>query len=279
MPRKPTFMNSTRRAFVLLGLPLVLASGCSPSSTAPVPGSASASAPAEPAPTASAPPEAGPAPSYCPAVAPGLVDVARTPAAPYFVHHPTVASAAVPTIVFIPGGPGSRETATATFELWLSRGRALGSYRIVVPYADDGDLTDESERTLAVLDEALSCYGGSKAAVHLGGTSNGGRAAFALMLAHPDRFVTLLGAPGLFGSTSDAALAAALAGKSVFNGAGAVDETWRPQVEATQRRLTGLGIDSVYVALPGQGHILDDQADQEVFFSFWAAHSAVGAPP
>ncbi len=29
--------------------------------------------------------------------------------------------------MFVPGGPGSRDTAEATFELWLSRGSTLGS--------------------------------------------------------------------------------------------------------------------------------------------------------
>ncbi|MEZ4399177.1 MAG: hypothetical protein R3B06_04115 [Kofleriaceae bacterium] len=212
-------------------------------------------------------------PAFCPPAATGLVDVVGTPAGPYLVHHPSAAAPRdVPTIVFVPGGPGTRATATVTFDRWLSRGAALGDYRVVMPYADDGDLTDERARIVAVLDEALACFGGDREDVHLGGTSNGGRAAFALMLEHGDRFATLLGAPGLFPDVEDRALAAALAGKAVWNGVGGEDATWRPAVQAIHDRLTRLGIASVYRELPGQGHILDERADQELFFAFWAAH-------
>jgi predicted esterase len=217
-------------------------------------------------------------PDYCVPAALGLVDVKGTPAGAYLVHHPADVAAAevmkTPTIVFIPGGPGSRATATATFQQWLARGHDLLKYRVVLPYAVDGNLTDETERTIAVLDEVLACYGGTERNVQLGGTSNGGRAAFALMLRHPDRFRSLLGAPGLFDGKDDGALSTALAGKFVFNGAGALDADWRPLVQATHARLLGLGVQSSYVEFPGQGHILDEKADQEPFFAFWATHAA-----
>jgi len=267
-----------RLQMLLVLLPLL---ACTTSTAGGEP-SPAAGAPAESvdagAPAEEAPAEPVARPSYCTAAKSGLVDLTKTPAGPYFVHHPTsVGTSEAPTILFIPGGRGTRDTATVTFDEWLSRGKTLGAYRVVMPYADDGDLTDEGERTIAVLDEVVACYGSKLGVVHLGGTSNGGRAAYALMLEHPDRFATLLGAPGLFSSATDATLTAALPGKAVFNAAGALDSGWRTQVEATNKRLVGLGLDSAYAALPGQGHVLDEKADQEVFFSFWAAH-AVSTP-
>jgi predicted esterase len=259
--------------FRILGLTAAIQAcvGCAaPASTGPADGG---TAPSDAAAKAFVVPE------FCAASGPGLVDVTSTPAGTYFVHHPTsgagldVGSRDVFTIVFIPGGPGSKATAKATYEQWLSRGADLGKYRVVVPYAADGDLTNESERLIDVLDEVLACYGGDANKVHLGGTSNGGRAAFSLMLKHSDRFVTLLGAPGLFASVTDMQLKDTLAGKAVFNGAGELDDGWRQQVQATHSRLKGLGLDSEYVELPGQGHILDPRANQEPFFQFWATHA------
>lgn len=212
---------------------------------------------------------AAPRPDFCVGAKRGVLqDLTSTPKGPYFVHHPDESVASPDTIVFVPGGPGSRDTAEATFELWLSRGSTLGNFRVIVPYSADGDLTDEGSRIVPVLDEVLACYGGSAARVHLAGTSNGGRAAFAEMLKSHDRFITLLGAPGLFQAT-DLQLSNALEGKRVFNGAGALDKEWGPQVKATHERLVALGLMSVHVELPGEGHILSPTADQEPFFDFW----------
>ena len=224
-------------------------------------------------------PETAPAPlvppDFCVAAKQGsLQDIVTTPKAPYFVHHPDASVTAPEAIVFVPGGPGSRDTAMATFELWLSRGKKLGNFRIIVPYAADDDLTDEGKRIVPILDEVLACHGGAQAPIHLAGTSNGGRAAFALMLASHERFATLLGSPGLFADVGDDVLVGALSGKRVFNGAGALDTQWNPLVRATNERLTRLGIDSRFVEMPGQGHILGADADQDVFFDFWSVSGA-----
>lgn len=242
-----------------------------PAAAAPEDGGAGADTAARAGDEADAAP--GVRPDWCVVAEQGVLqDVTTTPRSPYFVHHPDAAVADPATVVFVPGGPGSRDTAQATFELWLSRGSTLGRFRVIVPYADDGDLTDEGDRIVPILDEVLACHGGAAARVHLAGTSNGGRAAFALMLKSHERFVTLLGAPGVFDAATDAQLTTALAGKAVFNGAGALDGQWRPLVKATHDWLVSLGVDSVLVEFPGQGHILNESADQEPFFGFWSQH-------
>ena len=91
---------------------------------------------------------------------------------------------------------------------------------MVVPYAIDGDVQDEHARVLMILDELEACYCGS-GRVHLGGTSLGGLSAYALALAEPDRFATLLGAPGAF--DAPAAALRAWVGKSVLNAVGELD--------------------------------------------------------
>jgi enterochelin esterase-like enzyme len=109
------------------------------------------------------------------------------------------------------------------------------------------------------------------------GSSNGGLAAFALILAQPDRFATLLGAPGAFDvsdpSTVDPRFwVDALLGQAVFNGGGELDVFWQSEVEAINEALTAAGIESQYVEFPGRGHSFRNGFDASVFFDFWLAH-------
>ncbi|MBI2940346.1 MAG: hypothetical protein HYY04_07880 [Chloroflexi bacterium] len=143
----------------------------------------------------------------------------------------------------------------------------------MVPYSVEDDFIDEAGRTFEILDEVLACYGGDAAKVHIAGVSNGGLVAFALMLARPDRFATLLGAPGSFSRQDPAAWARALAGRAVFNGVGSNDDGWKSEVKATHDALVAAGVESVYVEFAGQGHIVGEAFDESVFFEFWATHS------
>ncbi|MBI4580257.1 MAG: hypothetical protein HY718_11180 [Planctomycetes bacterium] len=202
-----------------------------------------------------------------------LQDVRSTPASPYFVHHPTPDNPTASTILFLPGGSGGRRSAQRVWSNYLSGGPGVDGYRVVIPYSVKSDFLDEAARTFRILDEVLGCYGGDAAKVHLAGVSNGGHVAFAFMLARPDRFATLLGAPGEFPSHEPAAWASALAGRPVFNGVGANDADWKAGVKATHEALVAAGVESVYVEFAGQGHIVDEAFDESVFFDFWAKHS------
>jgi len=213
-------------------------------------------------------------PDYCvETTGEALQDITTTPASPYFIHHPAEPGTPLHTVIFLPGGPGARDLAMITWDLWLSAPLRADDMRIVVPYSAAGDFPSEAERAIDVLDEVLACHGGDPAHVHLGGTSLGGVAAFDLMLGHSDRFATLLGAPGLFGSSGIDTQVAALEGKSVFLGVGERDtDPWSSQVPALHDALSARGIDSRLVVFAGQGHILDASFDETAFFDFWAAH-------
>ncbi len=222
-------------------------------------------------------------PAYCVGAQPTtLQDITNTPASPYFVHHPTSVMAEPPTIVFIPGGAGIRRNAQRAWESYLMGGAGIGSFRIVVPYSANIDFLEEFSRTFEILDEVRACYGGDPEKVHIAGFSNGGLAAFALMLQRPDRFATLLGAPGEFAKVNPTAWAKALAGKAVFNGVGENDNDWKSEVKETHDALVSVGIDSVYVEFPGQGHSARAGFDKNVLFDFWTNHSSIkltDAPP
>jgi predicted esterase len=208
-----------------------------------------------------------------------LQDVVGTPASPYFIHHPDQPTDDTPTVIFLPGGAGTRTIARDfIWKNWLSRGRRLDQVRVVIPYVADGSkmTREEAGRALRIREEVLVCYGGARRRVHLAGTSNGGRHAYDLMVSTPGRFASLLGAPGVFpDGGNDKRLAMALRDRPVYNGVGAEDGDWKPQVQAAHQRLERLGIRSVYVEFPGQGHIVNDEFDPSGFFDFWLD----GPPP
>ncbi len=225
-----------------------------------------------------APPPAPTKVSHCAPAEPGtLQEVLDTDAAPYFVHHPTPDNPDAATVIFLGGGSGKRGSAQRVWENFFASGKGAEAFRVVIPYSIDADYIDEATRTFAVLNEVLWCYGGDPAKVHLAGTSNGGLAAFALMMKRPELFATLFGAPGAFPvqdpTTVDPAVwAEALAGRAVFNGVGANDDAWKPEVIATHNALAAAGVESVFVEVAGQGHVLTAAFDESVFFDFWSSH-------
>jgi predicted esterase len=264
-------MENARRLFLILVIALAAALAACSDDTAGSDGGAGTDAGKA---DAALPDLPGPdAPTYCKPAGSGLQDITGTPAGPYFVHHPATPASTTPTVLFLPGGSGSNAVATLTYNLWLSGGKKLDQFRVVVPYAADGNFADEVQRSIKVLDEVLACYGGDRSKVHLAGTSNGGVQAYGLMLTEYARFKTLLGAPGLFTSNpSDSALKTALTGRAVYNGVGEIDSTWKSSVSPTHTRLKNLGLDSTYVEFKGQDHILTAAFDESVFFDFWAKH-------
>lgn len=213
-------------------------------------------------------------PDYCFPTEAGLQRVTTTPASPYFVKHPEAGTTPVHTVLFLPGGPGTSDVAQITFDDWLAEGGdRMKAMRVIVPYTAGASFGQrDADRGVAIVDEMLACFGGDPAHVHLGGTSNGGRAAFALMLRHGDRFATLLGAPGVFDGVSDSQLKTGLAGKAIYNGVGELDTGWKANVTATHDRLTTLGLASELHILQGQDHILTPEFDESVFYAFWSGH-------
>ena len=175
-------------------------------------------------------------------------------------------------MVFLPGGSGSRRSAQRVWKNFLSEGAGVDTFRIVVPYSIDIDFIDDPRRTFSILEEITECYGGDATKTHIAGTSNGGHAAFALMLMRPESFATLLGAPGEFPRHDPSAWAEALKGRAVFNGVGSNDGNWKPGVKATHDGLVEVGVDSVYVEFAGEGHIVSETFDESIFFEFWMSH-------
>ncbi len=214
-------------------------------------------------------------PGYC--VAPqgdALQDVAGTPSGPYFVHHPAPQTSHAPTVIFLPGGSGLRRNAQRVWDSFLSGAKDVDAFRVVVPYWPDIEIPEDFRRTVAVVDEVVACYGADARTIHLAGFSNGGHAAFELMLEQPQRFKTLLGVPGEFPPGTTARDLAVLRGRAVFNGIGQLDDAfWHQGVRDAHELLLAAGVDSVYVEFVGQGHGAGPGFPKDQLFAFWMTHS------
>lgn len=229
------------------------------------------------APSAAAPssgPSSAPAPAYCVAAQPGVLqEISGTPAGPYLVHHPAT-SARVPMVVFLPGGSGQRRNAQRVWDAYLAGAKGIDAFRVVIPYWPDIEMAEGFRRTVDVVDEVLACNGGDRQQVHLAGFSAGGQSAFDLMLERPERFATLLGAPGEFQLGTTPAKLAALRGKAVFNGVGELDDDgWHKGVRDANEALTSAGVESVYVEFAGQRHGAGEGFPRDLLVEFWVKHS------
>lgn len=99
------------RAAAAMGLVAVLSIACVPPAAAPSPASR---------------------PAYCAdAQANALQEISGTPAGPYFVRHPAARSAA--TVVFLPGGSGSKRNAQRVWDTFLAGAQDVNAFRIVIP--------------------------------------------------------------------------------------------------------------------------------------------------
>jgi predicted esterase len=254
---KPGRLGWTR-AFAALCVAAVLSAACLPGAATPSPSAR---------------------PAYCAAaVQDALQEITGTPAGPYFVHHPAAQTARVPTVVFLPGGSGLRRNAQRVWDTFLAGAKGVDAFRVAVPYWPDIEMPEDFRRTLAVVDEVLACYGGDARQVHIAGFSNGGHAAFELMLEQPERFATLLGAPGEFPAGTTPADLAVLKGKAVFNGVGERDdEFWHEGVRDAHEALTSAGVESVYVEFKGQGHGATEGFPKDLLFEFWTKHSEIAS--
>ena len=200
-----------------------------------------------------------------------LQDAPDHPAGPYFLSHPREPGDTTPTVLFLAGGSGGRNSAQYTFELFFMLGSGIGDVRVVLPYATSGSLGDDPERILDIVDEVLACYGGNRDAVHLAGTSNGGLAAFDLTLDHPEPFASLMGVPGVFSSGSATQNLGALANLRVYNGVGELDTNWKSEVQRIHEAMVNDGIDATYAEFADQGHVPTPDWDESVLFDFWLA--------
>jgi pimeloyl-ACP methyl ester carboxylesterase len=205
-------------------------------------------------------------PAWCGPAEPGWHDITGTPASPYFVHDPATDAIAPPLVVFLPGGSATALEAELTFEAFLGDAPDLEKVRVVVPYTQGVPVAD---RAAAIAEEVRTCTGTDPAHVHLAGHSMGGIAAFDVLVADPQPWASLLGAPAAMDPWDQDALVDALGDRPVLLGVGELDP-WKPGVVAQHTALVAAGVDAEYVEFVGIGHVPPPGwSDQDVLFEWW----------
>lgn len=211
-------------------------------------------------------------PDWCPPAESGRTAVTTTDAGPYFLQHPTDAESDAPVIVFIPGGQGTETLATMTWDLYIAEAAQVGDYRVVMPYADDGDLTDEM-RADAIADEMRQCFGSDDTVFHLAGTSFGGLSSFSQFVEEGSPFSTLMGLPGAWDPFVASSVVSGIGDRPVAMYVGSEDGHWFDLVEGQADALIAEGVDVEHIVLQGEGHVVAESFDEGAFFDWWDAHA------
>ena len=165
-----------------------------------------------------------------------------------------------------PGGQGQREVDALLDKWWADEGSRRG-WIVVSPVAPDGGLFYEQpkEVLLQLLDTVTARYRPEGGKVHLAGVSNGGLSAYRIALDAPERFASMLVAPGAPPEGAARADLARLTQLPVASFVGENDGGWREESEAATERLTALGGRATLTISPGEGHILEKITPAQLF--------------
>lgn len=167
------------------------------------------------------------------------------------------ASNEYPVIVALPPGLQTEEMARTSLARYVMPDATRRGYVVVAPFAPGEGRTDAIAGILpALLEHVGTVFRVAGGKVHLVGVQSGGRAAFDLAIAAPERVASLTVLPGLPRSPTDEASLAKLRGIKVAMYVGDLDARWKDDVIATHEALTRLGVDSSLSLLNGEGHLL-----------------------
>ena len=196
----------------------------------------------------------------------GLYEVKEGVGAPYWVSTVPGGEEPTATIVYLPGGGGSRGSARSGFLAFFGAHHDFVTrYRVLAPFSAQDTFPEEYERTLDIVAEARRCWGTGP--VHLVGHS-AGNAAAALMAADTSPWRSLSLAPGSFssavqGSDFDAMFAA----HDLYIGVGELDTDWRAYSEGLAADLSGRGVDVTLDVWTGTGHVPEPDFDPALLHS------------
>ncbi len=177
---------------------------------------------------------------------------------PFLLSMPADHDPAKPTNVLIALPPGTQSEDIARSSLDRTFGQSLTdrSYIVAMPYVPEG----ASQLGLAQFDLLLEHLSASfrldKGQVLLAGVQNGGKAAFRIAIARPDRIRALLVLPGLPPETADESELAPLNALPIAMFVGSSDSRWRSESEVAHAALTRVGARCSLTIVQGDGHML-----------------------
>ena len=176
-------------------------------------------------------------------------------------------------LAFPPGGQDDSLVEVGLDKYWAEGARR--GWIVISVAAPNGELFFQGSELLipSLLDQLASTYPPEGGRIHIGGISNGGLSAFRVVLAHPERYASLVTLPGQPYDTSDNDRVPLLAKEKipVFLGVGELDTVWREGSEKTAAALNKAGGKATLVISPGDGHFISHIAPATVWAFLEAA--------
>ena len=178
-----------------------------------------------------------------------------------------------PTLLALPPGGQTQAMVEAGLSYWQAEAQNRG-WVVVSPVAPDGVLFFQGSETLLpeFMDRIMETVAVENGRFHLAGISNGGRSAFRIAIAEPERFQSLLVAPGFPPTDDDFAQLDKLANLPIAMFVGENDAPWVTQMQAAANELRRLGARISLEIVPGEGHVIQSLRDGVHLFDFFDAH-------
>ena len=181
-----------------------------------------------------------------------------------------------PIFLALPGGNQAENIAEYCYAAWF-RSPHFDDYYTIIPFGDTKNLKDYEVKDINMMFTAINMEFNCKATPWvLGGTSNGGAAAFSFVAAKPAQFEGVITIPGGLGSNTPTDDWSHL---RVLLAYGSEDvKPWINAAEEGAQALEGRVLAVEKMPLVGQGHILPLDFDLETIYQAYFAMPTVKAP-
>ncbi len=172
-----------------------------------------------------------------------------------------------PVLLALPPGSQGQDEVDALLDKWWAPEATERGWIVVSPVAPDGQLffSGSSATLVELMDSVAATYPPEGGKFHLAGVSNGGLSAYRIALDAPERFASLLVAPGFPPDDADRANLRRLVKIPVASYVGEQDSSWREASVRTVRELNRLGGRATLTVSPGEGHILQKITARQLF--------------
>lgn len=172
-----------------------------------------------------------------------------------------------PVLLALPPGSQGQDEVDALLDKWWAPEATERGWIVVSPVAPDGQLffSGSSATLMELMDAVAATYPPEGGKFHLAGVSNGGLSAYRIALDAPERFASLLVAPGFPPDDADRANLKRLVKIPAASYVGEQDSIWREASVRTVRELNRLGGRATLTVSPGEGHILTKITARQLF--------------
>lgn len=166
------------------------------------------------------------------------------------------AAKAASVVIALPPGTQSEEIARTSMERTFGDALTTRAYVVAMPFVGEGGSPLGVEQFDQLLAHLAASFRLDSDKVLLAGVQNGGKAAFRIAMARPERVRALLVLPGLPPEAAEEADLTPLKSLPIAMFVGASDSRWRADSEAAHAALTSAGARCTLTIVEGDGHML-----------------------